>query len=206
MTKKINITGKRYNRLLAIKYVGYSPTSHQSIWEFICDCGKKINLTVGNVKNNHTKSCGCLNKEMSSKRLEIHGMRLSQEYNTWSQMKKRCNNKNDKSYKNYGGRGIIICDRWLESFENFFEDMGLKPSPKHSIDRIDNNGNYEPNNCRWATQYEQNNNYSRNIFIEINEERKTIKEWCNIYNLPYHKIYQRIVKLKWSAKKAFNLL
>jgi hypothetical protein len=120
----------------------------------LCDCGIESIKYYDSIRWHKTKSCGCLGKKIG----ETHGLHKSSEYGSWDGMKRRCYNKAAKDYIRYGARGIIVCDRWKDSFENFFEDMGLKPTPQHSLDRINNDGNYEPSNCRWATPKEQANN------------------------------------------------
>jgi len=120
----------------------------------LCECGVERVLYYDSVRWHKTKSCGCLRNRIG----QTHGMHKSAEYRSWDGMKRRCYNKNSKDYKYYGPRGIIVCDRWINNFEAFFEDMGLKPSAKHSIDRINNDGNYEPGNCRWATAQQQSIN------------------------------------------------
>jgi len=202
MTKREDITGKKFNYLTAVKFVEYNKQSHNCMWLFKCDCGNEIILNKANVKNGHTKSCGCYNAKVAADRLRTHGMKQTKEYRTWGNMKKRCLNPNDKNYKKYGGRGITVCKNWEDSFEEFFKDMGYAPTPKHTIDRINNNGIYEAANCRWATQKEQNRNYSRNINITINDETHCLKEWCEIYNKPYDLVRQRIKKLNWEPIQA----
>jgi len=133
----------------------------QAIHEYICNCGVIFKTRKTSVKRNVTKSCGCLVKDSSrinGLNSTTHGKTNTSEYRSWHSMKDRCYRAKNKRHKDYGGRGIKVCDRWLESFENFYEDMGDKPSKKHSLDRIDNNGNYGPGNCRWSTYKEQNNN------------------------------------------------
>ena len=131
-----------------------------------------------------------------------HGMRQSSEYRAWNGMKQRCFNPNHKRYSDYGGRGITVCDRWLNSFENFFADMGTKPSPKHSLDRIDNDGDYSAENCRWATKAEQQNNQRNNKpLITIGKETYTIVQWENKMGYGARVIQGRL-NLGWSEYKA----
>lgn len=132
---------------------------------------------------------------------ETHGMSHIREYWVLAGMKRRCYNKNEKAYTNYGGRGITICDRWLNSFLAFYEDMGARPSPKHSIERIDNDGNYEPSNCRWATHQEQANNNRWNKPITINGITKNIERWRRDLSLP-NSTYQNRINRGWSIEKA----
>ena len=126
------------------------------------------------------------------------------EYYTWCQIKQRCLNKNHKQYKDYGERGIIICDRWLNSFQNFIEDMKSKPSKLHQIDRIDNNGNYEPGNCRWATPLEQARNRRTNKLVTYKGETHILKDWAEILDVPYKMLWKRY-KLGWSVENMFTL-
>ena len=129
-----------------------------------------------------------------------HGMTKTPEYNSWQGMKNRCFNSNDKRYSDWGGRGISVCDRWL-NFENFFADMGLKPSPDHSIDRIDNNGDYSAENCKWSTRVEQANNKSNNRFITIGCVTLNIMQWSKEMSFGNHVIRDRL-KLGWSEYDA----
>ena len=156
MKKSIIEAGDKYGKLIAINFHHRGKKGEQ-YWLFRCDCGNEKMLIVQNVKNGNTKSCGCLDDENKLK----HGMCGTRTYKSWQGMKTRCFNKNTPRYYNYGGRGITVCKEWL-IFENFFDDMGVRPL-KTSLDRIDNNGNYEPNNCRWADIFIQNNNTRNNI-------------------------------------------
>jgi len=159
MRSRKNEIGQRYGRLLVIEKA--SPNKKwQSRWLCLCDCGtKKVIMQMG-LRSGGTKSCGCLSKDFPHAQTHGHykNRKATVEYRCWASMKTRCSNPKHKYYKNYGGRGITICDRWLYSFENFLEDMGEKPLPELSLDRIDNDGNYEPENCRWATKEQQIHN------------------------------------------------
>ena len=150
---------KKYGRLTPIQEI--TPDSKKATrWLFKCDCGKSVQVYAANIVSGATQSCGCLNSELVIKRNLKHGDNETVEYRAWLSMRRRCNNSNYENYSYYGGRGIRVCDRWLNSFENFYEDMGEKPWPKklYSLDRINNDGNYEPSNCRWATWKQQNRN------------------------------------------------
>lgn len=191
--RKVDLVGRRFERLLVLKESFTS--KHGCIyWDCVCDCGKEKTINGDNIKSGQTKSCGCLSIEMTIERSTIHGHakrnRHEPEFDAWQAMIERCyNNKNTAVYKNYGGRGIKVCERWLHSFENFFEDMGKRPSDKHSLDRHPNNdGDYEPINCRWATQKEQTSNTRRNRWIEYNGERHILQEWANILGVDRRQI------------------
>ena len=158
-----------------------------------CDCGniKKIRMDSISTKSRKTQSCGCYAKELSSIRNSSHKMSNTTTYKSWFSMRNRCFNPNNPSYSNYGGIGITVCDRWKDSFENFLNDMGERPSKAYSIDRIDVNGNYEPNNCRWATQVQQQNNKRNNSTITYNGETRTITEWSRILGIKASIIFTR---------------
>ncbi len=132
-----------------------------------------------------------------------HGMSRSPEHRTWCKMIERCYNPNHEHYAYYGGRGITICDRWRHSFLNFYSDMGPRPSSKHSIERINNAGGYEPNNCKWATNLEQSNNKRNTFTVTYLSETKGISEWCRLLGLSYAATKKRILR-GWSPDRAFN--
>lgn len=159
------LEGKKFGRLTVL-YRTKNNKGHKAQWICQCDCGNtKLSKVVSSVLvSGGTKSCGCLMKEINSKKAP-HGYTRNSNlkkrgYNTWTGMNNRCTNKNDSRYIRYGGRGITVCERWKKSFNNFMQDVGPRPSLKHSLDRINNNGNYEPGNVRWATAEEQRNNCS----------------------------------------------
>lgn len=160
-----------------------------------CFCGKQFISRKSPRETN--SSCGCLRKNIGN-RTTKHGYTRQNKrhklYGTWRSMIARCYCKSDVNYKHYGGRGIIVCDSWKASFENFLKDMGEKPMKHLSIDRIDVNGNYEPSNCRWATQLQQNNNRRDTIIIEYKKQRKPLSDWIKITGLKKNTLIYRIKK------------
>ena len=160
----VDLTGQRFGRLLV---TARAASRHGARFHCICDCGSQVVARASNLRGGYTRSCGCLKYEETSKRRRKHGHSVPEtsEYRTWKSLKGRCNNPNDKAFHNYGDRGITICDRWRNSFENFFADMGPRP-PNLSLERIDNDGNYEPGNCVWDTRRKQNRNQRRTKLTE----------------------------------------
>jgi hypothetical protein len=156
-----NLIGQNFGKLTVISRAGSS--AHQKrTWLCLCDCGKQIVVDGGHLKSGHTKSCSCLQKQKIGDLRRTHGHSMrTPEYRAWAAMKDRCGNPNNPAYKNYGGRGIKVCQRWIESFENFLTDMGLRPSPGLTLERIKNDDGYEPSSCKWATRIEQANNTRR---------------------------------------------
>jgi hypothetical protein len=152
-----------------------------------------------------TKSCGCWNIEQIKKRLTTHSMSQSDEYNIWTQMKRRCHNPTAPSYADYGAKGISVYDEWRESFAAFFQYVGPRPSRAYSLDRFPNReGNYEPGNVRWATMEQQANNRSTNVFITRGEITATLSEWADILGMDKHVLHDRIRSYGWSVERAFT--
>jgi len=156
----IDITGQRFGRLVVVMESTYRGNKSGTWWECVCDCGKEIRVLSVGLREGTTKSCGCLFIDTIGKNLKTtttHGRTKTPEYRAWKGMRYRCYNKNASNYNLYGGRGITVCKRWRNNFEAFFYDMDLRPEG-YSLDRINNNGNYSPNNCRWATGSVQRRN------------------------------------------------
>jgi hypothetical protein len=185
-----------------------------------CTCMKELAIPVMTIGPHHAMSCGCLKREVSAGRLrempnEQRGRRprrvgkrvqwaigSTPEYQAWASARKRCFNPRDPSYPRYGGRGITMCERW-NSFEVFLEDMGARPGPGYSIDRINNDGNYEPSNCRWATGREQGGNKSSNRVIEWRGERRTVSDWARHVGLHVYTLTQRL-DADWDVERALT--
>ena len=169
------------------------PKNQHSQVRCVCDCGNGWVGSAAYPKHKKTKSCGCLVAEMASKTHKTHGLRGHPLYNVWRHMKERCYAKNDKEYCNYGGRGITVCDEWMDSFKAFY-DWAIKFGYEKglTIERNDVNGNYTPDNCRWATNKEQQRNRRNNRHVTINAETKTVSEWSEVSGVNSSAIYARL--------------
>jgi len=202
MGRKLELSGKIFGRLLVLEEAKDGKVK----WWCQCSCGSEPFEVIGSdLKSNHTKSCGCLHKEISANNSRIHGKHDSPTYVSWSSMKSRCYNKKIKNFYRYGGRGIKVCDRWLESFENFLEDMGERPSKDCSLDRVDNDGDYTPDNCRWATAKTQGINKSNVLVLTYKGRTLPLVVWCEELNLVYRTIHNRIYTRGYSVEEAFEL-
>lgn len=192
--------GKRFGRLTVLPE--YKSTGNARKYLCKCDCGKYIYSTIGNLNSGNTKSCGCLEKELLSKRNRTHGQSNSRIYNIWIKMIERCEKEYSPSYKKYGEKGIKVCEEW-HNFTSFFKwSMGNGYNDELTIDRINGTLGYSPENCRWATPQEQANNIKTNLRIEYNGEKKTLAEWSREFSIPYKVLYQRIHKYKWDFERA----
>jgi hypothetical protein len=201
-------TGKTFGRwtVLGFAYWKEFPCGdRKDYWNCKCQCGKVKTVGRQDLIRGHSRSCGCLQRDTVTEMNTIHGMSGSTEFEIWKGLKARCYNKNKKSYKDYGGRGIKVCDRWLASFKNFLDDMGPRPSLAYSIDRWpDPNGNYEKTNCRWGTRIEQGRNTRRNVRHAFNGKVLTLGEWGEIIGIDQSVLRQRIFRYGWSVDRALT--
>lgn len=170
-----------------------------------CRCGNVKVVDLGNIKSGKSKSCGCVMKEVLSKKFKKPG-RSWPEYAVWLTMRARCINPNNANYRNYGGRGIEVCERWAKSYEDFIADMGRRPSPNHSIERINNNGHYEPLNCRWATNLEQAKNKRRTKLVNFNGKLIAYSELCKKLAINLNSFRNRIYAYEETPQKAVEYL
>lgn len=194
MGRFIDMTGMRYNRLQVLSIAGKDPGGRY-LWLCRCDCGKEVIVEGNNLRSGHSKSCRCLSTEQIVEFNISHGMSKTPTHICWLSMINRCYNPNNTGYKNYGGRGIKVCDRWLESFENFFEDMGERPNGL-TIERINNGGDYSPENCKWATRKEQSNNSRHNRVITLNGKTQNLQQWREELKIPKGTLQSRITRGK----------
>jgi hypothetical protein len=194
--RNLDKTGQRFGRLVVVSYIaGFRNTDGQKTpakWFCKCDCGNTIECVSGNLTSGNTKSCGCLGDENRKTSTKTHGKRHHPLYAVWRTMRDRCNNPNQKSYFRYGGRGIKVCERWLLSFENFWEDMSSGWGKGLSIERIDNNGPYSPENCIWASRKIQARNRKSSHFINTPDGKMTIAEASERYGIKPRAIWMRI--------------
>jgi hypothetical protein len=198
MSRSVDITNQQFGRLTAVRMTARrskGPPQRMERWLFRCSCGNEHEADKAHVMRGCTSSCGCWHVEDLRKRRTTHGHprhgQESPEYRAWESMRERCSNPNNTGWEHYGGRGITVCPRW-DKFENFLADMGRKPSPQHSIDRIDPNGNYELSNCRWATPIDQQNNKRSNHRVTIGGREATIAEHAREANMNPKHLLKRV--------------
>lgn len=185
-----NIEGEKFNKLTVLRLAGVGKHG-QRMWECECECGNIVKVNQYSILKGMTQSCGCKRLDSAKNRNCKHGLtkghKFPDGYKVWSSMRDRCFNPNNPSYHNYGGRGITVCDRWNNSFTDFISDMGERQNKTFTIDRINVNGNYEPNNCKWATRHEQGRNRRNNIWITYNGETLVLSDWAKKINIsPQH--------------------
>lgn len=195
LMKRIDIAGQKYGRWTVIRISSKGDTPIK--WDCVCECGTFRSVNSSSLRSGRSPSCGCLTKERMANQGthnqsgRKNGNKETAEYRIWSGIRKRCLNPRAQRYERYGGRGIKICQRW-NNFANFFADMGPRPTQRHSIDRINNDGDYCQENCRWSTPEEQANNRSRNIIVLVNGEKMTLHSASVVLGISYSSSYRRM--------------
>ena len=185
-TNLVDLTGMKFNRLSVVERSGRNGRG-LALWLCSCECGKSVVVQGAKLRSGHTKSCGCIVGKSS----ETHGLSRTPTYNSWCAMKQRCNYESGNAYKSYGAKGIKVCERWANSFDDFLADMGERPEGM-TLDRIDSSGGYEPGNCRWATKKQQDRNRKSNILVTRDGVTKCVKDWCDELGLNVDQVYGRI--------------
>jgi len=210
LTTDIDLTGERFGRLLVIS-LDHKDKYSSKYWLCRCDCGNEKVIRGGSLKRGLTRSCGCLLRETARentpKHSTKHGLRKARVWSIWMSIKRRCRNPKSTGYYKYGARGINVCDEWYDNFVNFYEwaiNNGYKDDL--TIDRKDNDGNYEPSNCRWVNNYIQANNKRNNIWYPYRGELKTLGQICRTEGIDYKHVYQLIKRDKYSLEKAIEYL
>jgi hypothetical protein len=195
-----DLTGERFGRLLVEGTSGYNK-HHQLYWKCECECGNYKEVLGSLLRNGMTQSCGCLQKEAAAKINYKHGMAKTPIFNIWWSMMQRCYDKNSQAYNRYGGRGINVCDQW-QQFEGFYAAMGDKPKDM-SLDRIDNNGDYSPENVKWANAKTQANNRKSNVVLEHNGKKQTMQQWSDELGLKVGTVWARLNR-GWNISQALT--
>lgn len=202
----MSLEGKTFGRLTVLEAMDDLNNSRTK-WKCLCSCGRFSYPNANGLKRGISKSCGCMRRESMAKAGRArrkHGGFGTPTYGSWSAMKSRCYNKKATGYENYGGRGIRVCVRWLNSFEAFLEDMGERPSLDHTLDRLDVDGDYEPSNCKWSTMEEQNQNKRSVTIYEIDGLRLTMPQVAKRYDIPLQTLYSRLIRDKLSIQEAVS--
>lgn len=205
ITSKIkNLSGQKFGRLTVL-YELHNHHKQGAWWLCVCECGNLKELKGTALRGGDYKSCGCFIRELASNRFKKHGKSNTRLFNIWQAMKERCYKNHNKAYPNYGGRGIAVCSEWRDDFQAFY-DWSMVNGYKEglTIDRIDNNGNYEPNNCRWVDYKTQSRNRRSLKYYTINGVTHCLSEWCEIYNINYKCVWKRL-KRGWNIIKALEL-
>lgn len=196
-----DLTGKVFGRWTVLEYSGRRYVSRIPMWKCACECGASKVVSSANLEFGTSKSCGCLSAELTSDREKDHGRSGSRTHKIWTQLRQRCNNPKDDAYHRYGGRGIKVCERW-SSFQNFLDDMGEAPEAL-TLDRIDNDGNYEPGNCRWATRKEQARNRTSNVNLTFEGKTLNLTAWSEVTGISQGTMTARLAR-GWSAERTLT--
>lgn len=198
-----DITGQRFGRLFVLGLSRTARRDRNRPWLCLCECGNLRHVVKYSLVRGLTVSCGCYRNERNQKHGTKHGMSAHPLYQTWIAMIQRCHSPESQSYSGYGGRGILVCDRWRGSIEAFIQDMGMPIGERHWIERIDNDGPYSPENCRWATPKEQSLNRRNTVIIEWNGSRRTAEEWSEITGIAHLLIRGRLSR-GWPVERALT--
>lgn len=195
MGKPLNLIGERFGRLVVVSCAGSrgEGRSAKRYWNCVCDCGNTITTTTQSLRKGDTRSCGCLKIDLTKERMTKHGDTGTHLHNVWKTMRRRCYDVNHNDYKWYGSRGVYVCDEWKDNylaFKEWAENNGYREDL--TIDRIDSDGAYSPDNCRWVSMKEQCNNRHSSIFYTFNGQTHTLAEWSEIYDIPYSRLYSRL--------------
>jgi hypothetical protein len=196
--KPKDLIGRIFGRLTVL--LRHSSTRHGLKWRCSCSCGRITVVDSSALLSGRTQSCGCLNQDERVSRTKPH--RRSPEYKIWDAMVQRCTNPKNKHYKNYGGRGVKVCERWRD-FDQFYVNCGPRPSPAHTIERVDNNKDYEPDNCKWATRKEQQNNTRANRWLTLHGETYTVAQWAEKLCINPCTLYARL-HVGWSVERTLT--
>lgn len=214
MGKALDLTDRQFDRLRVIRQAESLRRPNGKLrrrWLCQCECGNLITVLGENLISGNTKSCGCYHRDLMREKLRTHGDTDARLYNIWCAIKRRCFNPSVPEYARYGGRGISMCSVWAESYEAFKAwamQTGYDPNAPRgacTIDRIDNDGNYEPENCRWVSQREQMNNVSYNRHITYHDETHTVAEWSRLTGIPYATLLQRLTRYSMDVERAFSI-
>lgn len=200
----LDLTNCRFSKLLALYRTNNKSPDGSFIWMCRCDCGSNVEVASTILRKGYKNMCDVCRIENIRLGKISHNMSTTNTYKSWIGMKDRVTNKNHIHYKNYGGRGITIYEKWINSFENFYKDVGDRPSLKHTLDRIDNDGNYEPGNVKWSTKKEQMRNRRNTIFLSYEGVVKSIDDWCEQLNIKKHLVYSKI-RSGWDKEKILQL-
>ncbi len=203
-TNIINMTGLRVGRWTVQVRAERVGKKGQVYWHCRCECGVERDVMGSQLRSGTSQSCGCYSSDATVSRFTTHGGSRTPEYRVWITAKSRCYNPDNSKYRLYGGRRIKMCNRWRHDFSAFLADMGPRPEPRLTIERINSNGDYEPGNCRWASATDQNRNTSRNNFTTHEGETHTVAEWAQIVGMHYVTLYHRLHILNWPVDKALT--
>jgi len=202
--KYLDLTGQRYGHLAVISISIERTTAGKARWECRCDCGVLTTVDARNLRSGSITSCGCFRRDRMASMNYRHGLSKTPEHDAWRHLLDRCLNTRSPLYASYGGRGITVCGQWRASFESFISDMGMRPSPQHSIDRIDNDGPYSPENCRWATMTVQQRNKRSNTLLAYHGRTLTLSGWAETVGISVAVLCARIKK-GWSVERALTI-